>query len=1039
MIISAKKFSLFGVLCALCSAVVMQSQAAGLVQPNPTPTARPSIIAPTASRMPTLRVNESATGTGGSNYVSTTDKECIDNYLECVKEPEVCGPNFEECTTKNLFFAKKNSCTSTLLACPSGGVNQLFGTTNSGALATKSTTIKDENGEFVYVYPTDNSILGSMIVGAAITQRFSTQDCIRRYTTCLKRDDVCGNDFELCTSNTEFKRQKVFCESTLARCQAEGKTDLFGSTNTSNNPTSDSRLGILITEGAALAAVNAVATCYKVADQCILQACGRNPYKCKEGTDRELVSRVEELVTDETGAVTGSTITNTYGDGAVNRNDILALIRNACLDTIGGSKYCYATVRGNMPTQSQLLDHENRDEIFADLYSSRFNTSLKAKIDELIEQFDKKTKQRCQETIVSCAMRSCGEGSGPACYAAAYDPATKLVDIMRDVNNIRAGCKYIVDNDTACRYAAATFQPATGALLFSDESLFDMLFTSPGDISAAKPDAVGAVAVLNTRLSTAYSQSALDGMRRQCQNFAQNCVRSMCGTEFEMCYRNRTDVGSSIGATNPDGNVSRAGGVLDRAVVIGLCLSTVKNNPTCEEHIKAEAARRSVGTGTDFFGNTMNSWGGATTARAGWIGAATDSYSLRDITGASQMVQKTDDSGEPLCRNYDGAEAPCGTAGYTDPVMIDGQGYALDQIARTIFQELIQDLEAEAQAKYMARLVKQQNVCMSAMSGGILGTGDLSGTFQWARLRSQRVPAGYAVSGLSSNQFQVSNELYGSFCLARVTLQSDDRRIQDAITSGRLMRNAAAAYFAVGDAFTCGAWIPQSALEEISESVKEEYKEAKGGPGIMSQLLGGALGAVGGGVGGNWLANNKGLGGLLGTSKPVSLEKAKECEQAVNDYIRVLERGNDTVQVSSPDCIDNAKSIVKTGTEKIQLILGVSTVELTKANNAIEKTNCQQIKDSINEAKHVAVMVRNSCKQQTETDDKRKSMITLAGVGAGALGGILVARSISNSARDSAASKEAQEWMDNIGRHIRCYVGGTELGFFGDVISIDVE
>ena len=69
-----------------------------------------------------------------------------------------------------------------------------------------------------------------MIDGAAIANRYNTEQCVKSYTRCLNRDNICGADFELCTTQTDFKKQAVLCDSTLARCQDEGKTQLFGDT-----------------------------------------------------------------------------------------------------------------------------------------------------------------------------------------------------------------------------------------------------------------------------------------------------------------------------------------------------------------------------------------------------------------------------------------------------------------------------------------------------------------------------------------------------------------------------------------------------------------------------------------------------------------------------------------------------------------------------------------------------------------------------------------------------------------------------------------
>ena len=174
-------------------------------------TARPSIISQVGNRMPTMtgRLNTgTSTGTGTTTQTAAEkDQQCIEAYTDCLKGGDVCGSNFEECTTKTLFYAKRPMCTSSLLQCSANAITNLFGTNNQTSFANKNTS-----GE--YVYPTDGSILGQMIEAAMINNRYDTSQCVRRVTSCLQKSDVCGADFELCTSNNEFKKQEWFCEST---------------------------------------------------------------------------------------------------------------------------------------------------------------------------------------------------------------------------------------------------------------------------------------------------------------------------------------------------------------------------------------------------------------------------------------------------------------------------------------------------------------------------------------------------------------------------------------------------------------------------------------------------------------------------------------------------------------------------------------------------------------------------------------------------------------------------------------------------------
>lgn len=1006
-------------------------------------TARPSIISQVGNRMPTMtgRLN---TGTGivtpgtPGQTAAEKDQECIEAYTECLKGGDVCGSSFEECTNKTLFYAKRPMCTSTLLQCSPKAIENLFGTNNQTSFANKNTS-----GE--YVYPTDGSILGQMIEAAHINNRYDTSQCVRRVTSCLQKSDVCGSDFELCTSNTEFKKQKLFCESTIARCQDEGKRELFGTTNTSANPTATSRLGIMITEGAALAAVNAVATCYKVVDQCILNTCAANPYKCKEGASTTLVNVAQDVTVDD-GTTTTTTTTTTDYTGIVNRNEISGFIKNNCLDTIGGNKFCYATFIGNgaMPTASQLKDEDNKDEVYSEAYSARMNDSMRVKLDELIEKFDKRVKNRCQDTIVNCAMRTCGGGNGAACYASAFASNNTIKGVANPgtKSTIKYGCEAIVNNDTSCKYAVATWDNTTGALLFEEESLFDKLFTDPNDIDATKPDAVDAVATLNARLSNSYSLAALEQMKKQCQQVATGCVKTMCGTDYQNCYRNRTDVYSTLTQTNDasfNKSMNKVGGVLDYTIVIGLCLNTVKANPVCDNHIQAEAARKAAGQATTGVGWSTGTWGTATSARDGWLGSG-----VYGIDAETTEYQDTDADGNLLCTTEEkgaGQIDRCDDVSglYIYPYMISETTYAIKQAERTIFRDLVYDLEKEAQAQYNAKLTKQQNMCISS-SSGIVGTKDLGGTFTWVKLRNNKVPANYSVNGLQDNQFTSSNELYGSFCRVRVTIQSDDDAIQAKISGNKNSRtNWSTAYFAVGDAFTCGSWIPANDLEAISKTIAEK-KTGTNSDGKLKSGQGWAvaglsvLGAVGGGLGMEALQKG-GLGGLLGTdtTKKTNAENAlvDSCIKDVNNNITTLQNGapykgmkavKGGVYISGPNGGTTGYILQRASAAE-----GGETFDGSEsAQTAIEELQGQ---------------ITKTCGEKKTATKKTAGRIVTDVIGAG-IGGTLLgvgsAQIMKANNRDSF-NAEQKKWMEEVGDHIRCYIGAEEVGVYGDMISVELE
>ena len=1073
-------------------------------------TARPSVMntamavsaTGTARRMPTMSayINGSAgtTGTSSSSTSSSTllaNAECIDTYTQCIKGADACGPNFEECTTNVLFHAQMPECLSTLSQCQSAGVQSLFGTSNVSALSNVAT--KNAYGEITeYTYPTSGSVLGQMISAAAISNMYDTSSCVRRYSSCLRKDSVCGADFELCTTNSEFKKQAVFCDSTLARCAADGKLELFGNAaaTSSTAPTASSRVGEMIVEGAALTAVSAVSTCYKVADQCILNACGANPYKCYENATAETTSLVESI-NKGTPVAELADVTAT-----ISKSNIASYIKNSCLDTIGSNKYCYATFLGDgvMPTSSQLRDEDNQEEVYNLAYGARMNSGMRAKITELVNKFDTRAKEKCIETITNCAMRSCGGGSGAACYSLVFsDSGKNSINGNNTRGDIKTACQAVVNTDANCLYAAKNPNSVgTYNYSFIQADAFDTLFPEYDD--GAESDPIGVVASLNAKLSTSYNDAAIAQMKKRCQSVATSCVKSMCGNDYVNCYRNRTDIYSSLtntGEKSFDKSMNKVGGVLDYTIVLGLCVDTVKNASVCSEHLAIEQVK--VEKGNDY----KSAWGNASSARDGWVDAGQFS-----LTSEGAIVA-TDSYGNPLCSDKCGNEGTCDTTSsdsdcgvYETPVMIAKETWSKNRAADSLFKDLIYDLEIEAQAKYNAKLTKQQNMCLSSNDGGILDKDETGSTFMWAKLRGSKVPANYTVAGLKPNQFMASNDLYGSFCRVRVTLQSDDKYIQDAINSGA---DWSTAYFAAGDAFTCGSWIPNDILEGLAKQAGEDAattKKAGQQRGIIEPWAA-VAGLLGGGAGGAYLGagiqDGSVFSGLTGKTKGETkdLEKLqKRCEIFTTNAISALDK-QDPKQVDW-DAVYSSATALKTIAKDLditwQIPNGVrkSTTQATyytKCNKGsetkiVEGQSCEtgwtpdtnytagyrcdenskeivpegticngtakMTSEDVAGIKSRFEILKSDCKAtdqkdiaESEAKKKRTAAIVGASVTAVAGGALTwgVTRSILDAQVNSAEQAAVKEFMDSVGSKIRCYIGGDEVGMYGDVISTSME
>lgn len=1012
-------------------------------------TARPSVMGNAARRMPTMSTY--VTGTATSTTTTSNllaNAECIDAYTSCIKGADACGSGFEECTTKVLFHAKMPQCLSTLAQCSASGITSLFGTSNTTALSNVAS--KNKYGEVTdYTYPTNGSVLGQLIDGAAISNRYDTSNCVKRYTSCLKKENVCGADFELCTTNTEFKKQMVFCDSTLARCQSDGKIELFGSTTTTTTPAATSRIGQMISEGAALAAINAVSTCYKVVDQCILNACATNPYKCYENASTQTTALVDGINSGNADAATGASAT---AADTVSTSAIAAYIKNSCMDTVGANKYCYATFLGNgaMPTASQLKDADNQEEVYDEAYAARMNTAMKAKITDLVEKFDTRAKQKCVDTIKTCAMRVCGGGNGAACYSQVFGATDKSINNSVSYNEIKTGCAAVVNTDLYCKYAAANPNTTgTYSYAYINADAFDTLFP---EYQAGGTDPIGVIASLNATLANTYSDAAIAQMKKQCQSVATSCVKAMCGSDYVNCYRNRTDIYSNLTSTGDssfDKSMNKVGGVLDYTVVLGLCLDTVKNASVCEQHLAIEQNKLKIqnksGTGA---------WSDATSVRGGWI----DAGGATSVTADTENVQSYDENGNAICTAKNGDQGVCNTVDengnvYDTPVMVSYTTYLQTQAASSLFKDLIYDIEKEAQAKYNAKLTKEQNMCLSSNQGGVMGAKDTGGTYMWVKLKSTKVPKTYTVNGLKANQFVASNDLYGSFCRVRVTLQSDDKRIQEKLQDGT---NWSTAYFAVGDSFTCGSWIPNSELEEIANAVAGDATADKAKIQKRTRDWMTVLGALGGSVGGAYLGaslqDGSAFGKLTGLNN-VSVDKNSTASQSrlCNSYVASAKVDENSTDIEKAKIQNNVEMAIDSASQlnvdkEIQDSVSKAFKDLPEScTGETNKNICKSynaLLDRLGKACQLQSDKASISGNKSGAQGKTWIGSTVGAAVVGTAGAFLLnraTRDIQDSNMDAAQKAAYNEWMNSVGKHISCYVGGDEAGTYGDIITTSIE
>ena len=1047
-------------------------------------TSRVSVTNKASPRLPSIAgrlisgTTTSTTTTTSSTAAYYGDSECIEKYTDCIKADDVCGSDMQECTTNVLFHGQMANCLSVLYQCSSSGINALFGTTAINALSNvaESHTIPSATRsgatEVVvdrYTYPANGSVLGQLIIGAGITNKLTTEQCVRRYTNCLQRDDICGADFELCTSAKTFKKQALLCDSTLQRCQETGKTQLFGSVANANNLTyaGDSRIGTLVAEGASTAALNAVKTCQKVTDNCLVNACAKNPLSCVEGTSLASIDAAN-IIAEGTGALQTSQVMHD-GVETASASDVRKLLKTACLETIGSNRYCHMTYREKVPSDRELGDPDLQEEVFSLAYSAR-KSYANTKIQEAMKKFDTKAKNSCVATIKECAMRSCGGGLGSVCYKQAGNGTTGVhVNDTRTYGDILSGCSAIVNADANCIYAATSAGTDGYTYTYYDEdgSTFNTLFPQYSD-SASDP--IGAVATLNALLATSYNPAAIENMKKQCQSIALSCVKAMCGKEYVNCYRSRTDIVSGTydtGNARLDRSMNKMGGVLDYNIVIGLCMNTVKTSSVCEEHLKIAIADQWPDDRSD-----TTSWDGYTSVREAWRGANSTEVAAYEGKGivvacAASSIQQLTSTVAALVGGEDAADCT-GTMEplvnsegmtycdqsvidsdtgciYDQPVYQSQTEYLLTNAGTSLFQTLLADVEKEVQAMYNAKLNKEQRVCMANNNGGIMGNKESGSTFLWVKLRNSKVPKNYVSKGLTTKQFVESNDLYGSFCRARITVQSDDKDIQD------LLKNNSVAYFAVGDSFTCGSWISDADLRKISDRVGER-ELCKQGYGQWDSKTGKCDGsklstkekiayawgtvapALAGGAIGTGLTESGLVGGLLNKSNIINSngvtrkQDKATCENLATQAITYASDWDNNA--------NNAKSTLNSAVAVCERIITASDVQ---------GTYCPSANTTASDVVASASMIKSTCKDASDMSVDEKSAkaariavpiaTTLAG---GALGAGITASVIKQN-KENIKNTAAQQWMDEIGEHIQCYIGTEELGTYGDVVSIELD
>ena len=369
------------------------------------------------------------------------------------------------------------------------------------------------------------------------------------------------------------------------------------------------------------------------------------------------------------------------------------------------------------------------------------------------------------------------------------------------------------------------------------------------------------------------------------------------------------------------------------------------------------------------------------------------------------------------------------------------ENYQLTMATDTLFREVLADLEADAQAQYNAKLTEEQNMCRNANSGGLIGRNNMTGTYRWVKLRSNKVPKSYAASGLTDKQIANSNDIYGSFCAARVTIQSDDPYIQEQIRNGS---DWSTRYFAVGDVFTCGSWIPQDHLESIASTIAQKQMDAQGKTqyGLTTSQkwwLAGAtiLSAGAGGWGMDALQTGTNFGKLFGTN-----DRDSRFDEDDIEYIKENLDDAQAKYITACDGKLSSNTLVCKKFYKTNNLFDLYEWEKKggSCTGGAKEASCTNLHTYITDLRSA---LNIDSKGKTKDGRKGRAVLdTVAAAGTG-IAGFLATRETMKATNKQEYDEETRaiisEFMSNVGNHIYCFIGAEEAGTFGDVVEVSME
>jgi hypothetical protein len=886
-----------------------------------------------------------------------------------------------------------------------------------------------------------------------LPERLTSSRCITRYETCLRKENVCGVDFELCYDPKHFNKARVQCQDVLAQCPGDAIKSIFGNNITVSDDfatanrticdgesvltkrtfspslqdieiAAESRIDILIKEGKSWAAANSVKTCSNVADVCVQTACRNSPQKCismdeyKDADSAEMVNSVTAKTLGEAAEAGNSdskAATNLRIDAKMvntwmnnmsgNKNDVKNYIRSQCRETVGANEWCYMVTNSKKAKEADLIDSDSITEVFDDIMFSgvgaRWNMS-RSKIKEWAAESVKNSLDQCAKAMSECVINACGGGSTARCYGLAKK-SNGGVDIKdRAETNIESACKDIIVNNQVCQ--DVFFNNSTG----NKTDVWNEIWTK---------DTAKVIAGLNAQLMLAYTEQSVANNRRLCQDAAEQCIQSECGTDFVSCFVSTAGNWGSEVFTVSDKKVangvvtgtSNSGG-FDEDMAKGLCLISVKKNQYCKDYFDFKYAEW-----TD--GGSGDSWGlaGARSARNAWMTSDVSEKSLDEYCRPEVTYSIAPDGSSAISNSSGSAfEKNCA------------------QREQNIFNDLVSDIGIRAQKVLEKKANDAKNACEAKDKT----------RYKWASISELTDWNGLAYRTSKT----ATNERFGGFCEVKVTVKYDDyianyddKKITVKLSQIPEDKCPRSFFKPAGTSFECGESIPKECFDEIDKKIEESSKVCKtieerkeggcidvltwgqrhpGVAGLLAGLGGSAIGAVGGLVAGNAISNS------------MSKNKLSASEQKLlNDCDKCIKKGGEGYSETNACAVNTSACVTDNDNQKAKC-----------KDKAIKA--CADKKAEL-EAKSGGE--KNKLFSLTKTDDDGNKKANAAGIAGMSVGAVVLGTAAGVGAGvglKNAANKKEREawdaaseaWLDQMSKIIKCTSGGVTYGFEEQIV-----